>query len=211
MNDVTSIQPRQRTIVAWDVEGSTTRTNMARAALREDMYHVVEAALLACKITEDLREPFEDRGDGGIVLIRPVDRLPKPMFLQTFVPLLSDMLEEHGYTNPDRSFRLRVAIHSGEVLFDRNGFFGEDVDITCRLLNAPKLKRRLQMSAASLVLVVSDHIHRAVVRHGYEGIDERTFEPIVEVVVANTQYRGWVQVPAEILDKPVLTRIDRVS
>jgi hypothetical protein len=150
MNEVTSIQPRQRTIVAWDVEGSTTRTNMARAALREDMYHVVEAALLACKITEDLREPFEDRGDGGIVLIRPVDRLPKPMFLQTFVPLLNDMLDEHGYTNPDRSFRLRVAIHSGEVLFDRNGFFGEDVDITCRLLNAPKLKRRLQMSAASL-------------------------------------------------------------
>jgi len=211
MNDVTAIQPRQRTIVAWDVEGSTTRTNMARAALREDMYHVFETALLACKITEELREPFEDRGDGGVVLIRPVDRLPKPMFLQAFVPMLNDMLEEHGYAFPDRAFRLRVAIHSGEVLFDRNGFFGEDVDITFRLLNAPKLKRRLRMTAASLVLVVSDHIHRSVVRHGYEGIDERSFEPLVEVVVASLPYKGWVQVPAEALASQVVPRIDRVS
>src|SRR3954452_5858710 len=116
MNDVTSIQPRQRTIVAWDVEGSTTRTNMARAALREDMYHMVEAALLACKITEDLREPFEDRGDGGAALIRPVDRVPRTTLIQDFVPTLNDMLDEHGHAPPDRRFRLRVSIHSGEVL-----------------------------------------------------------------------------------------------
>ena len=211
MNEVTSIQPRQRTIVAWDVEASTTRTNMARAAMREDMYHVFEAALLACKITEDLREPFEDRGDGGVVLIRPVDGLPKTMFLRTFVPLLNDMLEEHGNTYPNRRFRLRVAIHSGEVLFDRNGFFGEDVDITFRLLNAPELKKRLRQSAAPMVLVVSDHIHRSVVRHDYAGIDGRTFEQTIDMVVAGLPCRGWVQVPAEALAGQDLPRIDRVS
>ena len=179
--------------------------------MREDMYHVFEAALLACKITEDLREPFEDRGDGGVVLIRPVDGLPKTMFLRTLVPMLNDMLEDHGNTFPGRQFRLRVAIHSGEVLFDRNGFFGEDVDITFRLLNAPELKQRLRQTAAPMVLVVSDHIHRSVVRHDYDGIDGRTFEPIIDMVVAGLPCRGWVQVPAEALAIQNLPRIDRVS
>lgn len=211
MNEITPIQPRQRTIVAWDVEGSTTRTNMARAALRIDMYHVIEAALLECGITEDLREPFHDRGDGGVILVRPVDRLPKTLFLQMFVPTLSEMLDEHANTFPDRRFRLRVAIHSGEVLYDDNGIFSEDVDITFRLINAPELKTRLRETVAPLVLVVSDHIHQSVVRHGYTGIDGRTFEPAIDLVVAGLPCRGWVQVPAEALASRNLPRIDRVS
>jgi hypothetical protein len=211
MNEPTSIQPRQRTIVAWDVEGSTTRTNTARAALREDMYRLVKAALLACGITEDLREPFHDRGDGGVVLVRPVDRLPKTLFLQSFVPMLSDMLDEHTTDFPDRGFRLRVAIHAGEVLYDENGIFGEDVDITFRLLNAAELKERLRQSIAPLILVVSDHMHRSVIRHGYDGIDGSSFEPVIDLIVAGLPCRGWVQIPAEALASHEIRRIDRVS
>jgi class 3 adenylate cyclase len=211
MNYITSIQPRQRTVLAWDVERSTTRTNMARAALRADMYRLLETALLECKITEDLREPFCDRGDGGVMLMRPADRLPKTLLLHTFVPLLSEMLSEHARDYPDRGFRLRVAIHSGEVHSDENGIFGEDIDITFRLLNAPELKVRLQQTEAPLVLVVSEHIYNAVVRHGYAGIDGRTFDPIIDFVVADLPCRGWVQVPAEALASQNLPRIDRVS
>lgn len=211
MDDVTSIQPRQRTIVAWDVEGSTTRTNMARAALRIDMYQLIEGALRQCGITEDLREPFHDRGDGGFTLVHPADRLPKTLYLQSFVPTLNDMLDEHSNTLPDRRFRLRVAIHSGEVLYDENGIFGEDVDITFRLLNAPELKDRLRETAAPLILAVSDHIHRAVIRHDYAGIDRRSFAPIIDIVVAGLPYRGWVQVPAEAFASRGLPHIDRVS
>lgn len=211
MNDVTTIQPRQRTIVAWDVEGSTTRTNMARAALRIDMYQLIQGAMLHCGITEDLREPFHDRGDGGFTLVRPADRLPKTLFLRSFVPTLSEMLDEHSNTLPDRRFRLRVAIHSGEVLYDENGIFGEDVDITFRLLNAPELKSRLRQTAAPLILAVSDHIHRAVIRHDYAGIDRRSFAPIIDIVVAGMRCRGWVQVPAEALASRGLPHIDRVS
>lgn len=211
MNETTSIQPRQRTIVAWDVERSTDRTNMARAALRTDMYQLVEAALLECGIGASLREPYHDRGDGGVILVRPVDRAPKTLLLRTFVPTLSDLLAEHANTFPARKFRLRVAIHSGEVLFDNNGIFGEDVDITFRLLNDDALKRRLRQTAAPLVLAVSDHIYRSVIRHGYDGIDVRTFAPMIELVLAGLPCRGWVQVPAEALASQVLPRIDRVS
>jgi hypothetical protein len=210
MNEVTSIQPRQRTVLAWDVEASTTRTNMARAALRRDMYEVLEAALRECDITEDLRDAYYDRGDGGVTLLRPVDRLPRPLLLHTFIPILNDLLDEHAAAYPDRAFRLRVAIHSGEVLFDENGIFGEDVDITFRLINAPELKHRLRQTPAPLVLAVSDDFHRSVVRHGYAGIDGRSFEPIIDLDIGGRPYRGWVQVPAEALASRGLPRIDRM-
>lgn len=190
------LQPLQRIIVAIDIEGSTSRLNPAKATLRSDMYDLFESALLDCKITEDLREPFYDRGDGAMTLVRPDDGVPKTALLQTFVPALREKLAEHAAAHPDRMFRLRVAIHSGEVHFDQMGTFGEDIDITFRLLNAPKLKLQLQQTEAPLVLVVSDHIHRSVIRHGYDGIDGETFEPIICLEVANQQHTGWVQISA---------------
>jgi hypothetical protein len=211
MNEVAKLHPRQRIIVACDIEGSTTRTNPAKAVLRGDMYDLLEAALLECAITEDLREPFYDRGDGAMALLRPVDGVPKTLLLRTFVPALSEMLAEHAAVNPDRMFRLRVAIHSGEVHFDDRGTFGEDIDITFRLLNAPELKHRLQQTEAPLVLAVSDHIHRSVIRHGYDGIDGRTFEQSICLEVAGQRHTGWVQVPAEAIASRAVPRIDRVS
>jgi class 3 adenylate cyclase len=211
MNEVAKLHPRQRIIVACDIEGSTTRTNPGRGALRADMYNLLEAALLECEITEDLREPFFDRGDGAMALVRPVDGVPKTLLLRTFVPVLSGMLSEHAEIHPDRSFRLRVAIHSGEVHFDPQGVFGEDIDITFRLLEAPELKRRLQETAAPLVLVVSGDIYRSVIRHGYDGIDGRTFEQSICLEVAGQRHYGWVQVPAEAAASRTVPRIDRVS
>jgi hypothetical protein len=208
MSEITKLQPRQRSIVACDVQGSTTRTNTAKAALRADMYNLLEAALLECKITEDLREPFVDSGDGVLTMVRPVDGVPKTLLLRTFVPVLSAILAEHAAVHPERAFRLRVVVHSGEVHFDKQGIFGEDIDITFRLLNSPELKEWLRRSGAPLVLAVSDHIHRSVVRHGYDGIDGRSFEPAICLEVAGQRHTGWVQVPREHQD---VLRIDRVS
>jgi hypothetical protein len=218
MNKVTKLQPpRQRVIFVCDIEGSTSRTNTAKAAVRADMYDLLEAALLECNITEDLHEPFINTGDGLIMLVPPVDGLPKTLLLDSFVPVLSDMLAEHAAIHPGRKFRLRVAIHSGEVHFDRQGTFGEDIDLTFRLLNSPELKQRLQGTDAPLVLAVSDHIHRSVIRHGYDGIDGQTFEPLIGVEMAGQLHTGWVQVPAEataraeVMARRELPRIDRVS
>lgn len=204
-------QPRQRLMVVCDIEGSTTRTNPEKAALRADMYDLLEAALLDCKITEDLREPPTNTGDGVLILVRPVDMVPKTLLLHTFAPVLSDMLAEHAALHPDRKFRLRLAIHSGEVHSDWQGPFSEDVDLTFRLLNAPELKLRLQQTDAPLVLAISDHIHRSVVRHGYDGIDGSTFEPIISLKMAGQDHIGWVQVPGESMASQGVRRIDRVS
>jgi hypothetical protein len=161
--------------------------------IRADMYGLIEAALLACKITEALREPLINTGDGVLALVRPVDEVSTTLLLRAFAPALSAMLAEHADIHPNRRFRLRVAIHSGDVHFDRVGPFSEDVDLTFRLLNAPELKQRLQQTDSPLMLAVSDHIHRSVIRQGYNGIDRRTFEPIIFFEMAGQRHTGWVR------------------
>lgn len=207
----TPIHPRQRTIVAVDIEGSTDRNNTERARLRDDMYELLEKSLLDSGITGDLRDEFVDRGDGAMVFIHPADTVPHTLLLSTFVPTLSDRLAEHGTTG-QYGFRLRAAVHFGQVHFDRRGPFGEDVDLTVRLLDAPRLKERLRDTGAPLVLVVSELVYWSVVRHGYEGIDETAFAPEISLELAGRAYHGWVNVPAETLRVAApAPRVDRVS
>jgi class 3 adenylate cyclase len=195
MNTTLPVLPRHRSIVAVDIEGSTARTNPARAQFRSALYDLLEAALHASGISEQHRDPLIDRGDGALVLIHPVDQAPKTVLLTTFVPTLSDLLAEHATQHPGERFRLRVAVHAGEVHYDSRGCYGEDLDLTFRLLNAPELKKKLRQSDAPLALVVSQDIHRSLIRHGYDGIDDSAFEPLVRVRMAGQRFRGWVHVP----------------
>jgi class 3 adenylate cyclase len=194
MTTSVAVLPRHRAIVAVDIEGSTTRTNMARAQLRNTMYDLLEEALMLAGISEQYRD-LVDRGDGVLVLIRPVDDLPKTTLLNTVIPALSDLLSRLETERPEHSFRMRAAMHAGEVHYDKRGIYGEDIDITCRLLDAPEVKVKLKVANAPLVLVVSDHIYASLIRHGYDGIDSSTFEPIVQFQMGKLRRHGWVQVP----------------
>jgi hypothetical protein len=187
--------PLHRFIVAVDVEGSTTRTNPAKGRLRAVMYELFQATMRLSGISKDLHDPLFDRGDGAMLLIHPVDELPKTLLLNTFIPALSLLLTEHNKKSPETGFRLRCAVHAGDAHFDRWGVFGEAIDLTCRLLDAPELKAKLAETTAPLVLVVSDDIHRWVVSQGYDGIDGVSFEPLVWVRVRERRHRGWVHVP----------------
>ncbi|HKS44892.1 MAG TPA: hypothetical protein VJT49_07195 [Amycolatopsis sp.] len=191
----TLVVPRTRTILSLDAEGSTTRTNTGRALLRRVMYQLLEEALRVSGITPEHHDDFSDRGDGVLVLIRPVDEAPKTLLLTTVIPTLSALLAEHAAREPDQRLRLRAAVHAGEVHYDDRGCYGEDIDLTFRLLNAPALKRTLRQADAPLVLAVSQDIYRSLIRHGYEGIDGNAFEPLMRVRMAGRWVRGWVQVP----------------
>jgi class 3 adenylate cyclase len=194
VSTMSPVLPRHRTIFAVDIEGSTSRTNSGRAMLRNTMYDVLEEALTSSGCTEQHRDLI-DRGDGALALIHPVDDLPKTKLLNSVVPTLSELL---GRLEPEYGVRLRAALHAGEVHTDGWGWYGEDIDITCRLLDAPELKRKLKQTSAPLVLVVSQDIYRSVIRHGYDGIEDSTFEPLVQLRIAGLRQRGWVQVPAAV-------------
>jgi hypothetical protein len=187
--------PCHMSIMAVDIESSTARSNSAQAQLRGVMYELFEEALQVSGIAKRHRDALIDRGDGILALIRPVDQVPKALLLNSVIPTLSKLLTAHGSRYPDNQFRLRAVVHAGEVHYDRRGCFGEALDITFRLLDAAEVKRKLRQTTASLVLVVSDDIYHSVIRQGYPGIDETSFEPLVHVRIADQQHLGWINVP----------------
>jgi class 3 adenylate cyclase len=186
--------PLHRAVVAVDIVGSTTRANPAKARLRQLMYKLLNQALRTSGIPERHHDPLIDRGDGALVLIQPSDQIPKTLLLHTFFPALHQLLANHNAHHAEHAFQLRVAVHAGEVHYDQWGQFGEALDITCRLLDAPEFKRILASTTAPVALVVSDDFYRSIVKHGYDEIDARKYRQIVRVEMAGVAYPGWVQV-----------------
>ena len=143
-----------RTVVALDIERSTTRPDPVKAELRQTMYALFDAALHAADIHRRHRDRFADRGDGLLALIHP-DHAPR-VLLRRVIPAFGLLLAEHNAGRPpERQLRVRVVVHAGTVFYDANGCFGEILDAAFRLLDAPCVKGALQAAQAPLVLVVS--------------------------------------------------------
>ena len=127
-------------------------------------------------------DPFTDRGDGLLVLLRPVDEIPKPVLLSHLIPALARLLAAYNSrispADQPRILRLRAVIHAGEVHCDVNGLFGEDLDVAFRLLDAPRFKAELKSATVPLALVASDYIYQSVISHGYDGIDDTGIPPV---------------------------------
>ncbi|HEX6509704.1 MAG TPA: hypothetical protein VF221_18910 [Chloroflexota bacterium] len=186
--------PMHRSIVAVDLEGSTTRTNLVKGELRRIMYDLLRRTLEGATITENLLEPLTDRGDGILVLIRPHDQVPKTVLLEHLIPQLTALLVEHNATVTQHALRvrLRAVVHAGEVHSDSRGFYGEAIDVAIRLMDSAAVKKALKLAAGPLVLVVSEEIHSGIVRHGYV---DGAYRPLVRVRVGYRQHRGWVHIP----------------
>jgi hypothetical protein len=195
--------PHYRAIVALDIESSTSRPNPVKGELRNKAYELFEVALCTAGVDKRYRDRFIDRGDGILALIHPVDQAPKALLLNRTVPLLGRLLTEYNtslprHSQPQRQLRIRVVVHAGEVHYDDNGCYGEALDVAFRLLDAAPVKRALRETADPLVLVISGDIHSSVVRHGYDGIDDESFRPLVRVRVAGRRFPGWVRIPEHV-------------
>jgi hypothetical protein len=192
--------PHYRAIVALDIERSTSRPDSVKAELRNKTYELFDAALYSAGIHKRHRDRYIDRGDGLLALIHPADRAPKVLLLNRVVPAFSSLLADYNASLPhsgrlQRQLRVRVVTHAGDVRYDANGCFGEALDVAFRLLDADPVKRALRETADPLVLVISGDIYSSVVRHGYDGIDQRAFHPLVRVQIADRRYPGWIHIP----------------
>ena len=191
-------QPMHRVIVALDIEKSTLRTNPVKEALRHRTYLLLAEALNRAGIEDGHLERLTDRGDGVLVLVRPADEVPKTILLESFVPSLSSLLTDYNAEfvhDPPRQLGLRVVIHAGEVHDDGRGFFGEELDVAFRLLDAPSVKRILRLASVPLVVVVSGEIFWSIVQHGYGDLDAALYDRIVRVRVGGRQREGRIHLP----------------
>jgi class 3 adenylate cyclase len=194
--------PHYRAIVALDIECSTSRPDPVKAELRNKTYELFDAALRSAGIHRGHRDRFIDRGDGVLALIHPVDQAPKALLLNRAIPSLNRLLTDYNaslppLSRPQRQLRVRVVIHAGEVHYDANGCFGETLDVAFRLLDASRVKRALRETGYPLILVISGEIYSSVVRHGYDGIDQQAFHPLVRVQIAGNRHPGWVHIPEQ--------------
>jgi hypothetical protein len=196
--------PLYRSMVIVDLEGSTWRNNPAKGELRRILYELLDRALDAAGITAGDLEPVADRGDGMLILIKPHDDVPKTVLFSLLMPTLIALLVEYNNSISQSALRirLRAVIHAGEVHNDGKGFYGEDLDVAFRLLNAPRVKTALREAPeVPLVLVVSEAIFTAIVRHRY--IEAGRYEPLVRVRVAERQHKGWVHLPTPYVSECV--------
>ncbi len=194
-----SEDPVHRLIFAVDIEGSTDRNNLAKGQLRRVLYDLLKQALNAAGIAAGHLEPFTDRGDSVLILIKPHDEVPKTLVLNRLVPILDDLLSTNNTSvrEPELRIRLRVVVHAGEIHEDDNGFYGDDLDAAFRLLEAASLKKALKdATGASLILVVSEEIYNGIVQQGY--LHESSYRPLVRVRVGRRQRRGWAHIPEQL-------------
>ena len=208
--------PRYRTIVALDIERSTSRPDPVKAELRNKTYELFDAALCSAGIHKRHRDRFIDRGDGVLALIHPVDQAPKALLLNRAIPAFSRLLIDYNTSlphpsRPHRQLRVRVVMHAGEVHYDANGCFGEALDLAFRLLDAARVKKALRETADPLILVISGDIYGSIVRHGYDGIDQHAFHQLVRVQIAGNRHPGRICTPEHATPHQVtqLTRYRR--
>ncbi len=189
------ILPVHWSILAFDVEGFSApyRDDRARAAVRAGFYQVLRESFQASGLPWS-SDTYEDRGDGAIVLVSPL--VPKVLLIDPLLGCLCARLAEHNRTaRLAERFRLRCAVHAGEVATDEYGMAGLDLILACRMLDAAELRASLVNSRVDLATIVSDGIYRAVVRHGYRDIDPTTYHP-VHVRVKQNRIHAWLHIPA---------------
>jgi hypothetical protein len=184
--------PSPRTIVALDIERSTTRPDPVKAELRIMLYELFDAALRSAGIQSEDRDPFMDRGDGLLALIHPVAGATGPVLLSRVVPCLSRLLISYNAglsaeARKLRQLRIRVVVHVGGVNYDAHGCYGEALDTAFRLLDAPDAKKALATAPGPLLLVVSEDVGRAVVRL---GLDRPDLGPCQRQISVQIGYEG---------------------
>ena len=151
------------TVVVVDVEAFGGRLNPNQLRVRQGMYRSLERAFATAGISWGACR-YSDLGDGVLVLA-PAE-IPKTLFADFLPGALADELAVHNEVHPaPERFRLRLALHAGEVSSDEHGVTGSSILHAQHLVDAPELKRVLADAAAVLAVIASDWFFGEVVRH----------------------------------------------
>jgi hypothetical protein len=178
-----------RSIIVVDIAGSGRWHNQTLLHARDVLTTAVYAGLAAAGVT---RAFVEHCGDGMILLIPA--RVSKIDLLDPVIPTIADHIHAHNTTASQR-IRLRVAVHAGEVHRDPHGWVGTDLITACRLVNGEPLYQELRHpTQPDVVVVVSDLIYQAVVRHHYRSIDPAEYTP-THIQVKETNTVAWLHTP----------------
>lgn len=188
--------------MAVDIErfGDPHRDDRSGRAVIEAFYRLLRGAFAASSVPwEECR--IEDRGDGAIIFVPA--RFATVRLLNPLLGWLSTAMADHNRSAAlEARLRLRLALHHGTVLPTDYSHTGNNVVLTCRLLDSAPLRTALAHSPGNLAVIVSEHVYDNLVRHGHAGIDPAAYHPVT-VAVKRTRARAWVHLPGST-QPPVL-------
>ncbi|ALG11841.1 ATP-binding protein [Kibdelosporangium phytohabitans] len=186
-----------RAIVAVDVEGFSSRTDLQQSAVRRNLYESLEQGFNEAGIPWRDCDTSQDRGDGVLVLVPPdvahtnlVDQLPHR--------LAAALRRNNAIYAVEAQIRLRVAVHVGKIDFDDHGIAGHTVNFTCRMLDAPVLKAVLAASRGVFSLMVSDWFYRQVVEPD-PAIRPDTYREVFVGVKEESATAAWIRLPEDLV------------
>jgi hypothetical protein len=144
----------ERFCVAVDLEGYGRRTDAGQEQAQEALAGVLDAAWAAAVPTGALRQP---NGDGEVALLPPDAAAAEVLgLLRALQGALHEVNMGAAGLAGDR-LRLRAAAHHGVARPARNGFAGDGVVRTCRLLGSRALRGELTARpGADLAVALSD-------------------------------------------------------
>jgi len=182
-----------RTIVVADMAGfgSQCGTNPHQLAVREGMYQALRHAFDDAGIgwADCYRE---DRGDGALMLAPAT--VPKALFVDVLPHTLAGALAAHNSAACSLNrIRLRLAMHAGEVNYDRHGVTGAALNHTFRLVQADPVRDALDDSCGDVAIIVSAWFFEEVIRHSVHT-DPASYRT-VPVDIKETTTVGWVATP----------------
>jgi hypothetical protein len=179
-----------RMLVAVDVTGfgRSERDNEAQVVVRRSLWELLEESFAASRIKRR-RCRWEDRGDGVLIVVSP--DVSADVLLDQVVHHLREGLRNHnlGAREAER-IQLRMAIHSGHVLFDDHGVTGHALTRLFRILEAPQFKEAFSVTGTELGLIVSDQIYKDLIMHRSGRIDRSMYQR-TEVGVKETKTIAW--------------------
>lgn len=184
-----------RTIVFVDVADFTNpdRNVADLEAVVSGLYEVLHAALTASGV-DYKRCEIEDRGDGALIMIPPdfskstlIDRLPDR--------LVAEIRRYNATRVPAARFKLRVAIHAGDIRHNATSWVGPAVNLAARILEAAEVKSAFAQSDRLVALIASHYFYSEVIEQD-PGVAPDAYRRI-DVSVKTYSGTIWVRLHGE--------------
>jgi class 3 adenylate cyclase len=177
-------------ILVVDMAGYGRLDNRGQLRARAILDKSIDTAIRTIGLTRACSAIYH-RGDGVLMVIPPT--ISKADLLDPLLPRLAKAIHAANADPTSERVRIRVAVHAGELIQDSTGWFGTDLNLACRLVDAEAAYARLRESVESeIVLVTSDVIYEGVIRHGYRDLDPSDYRR-VRVRAKEVDTTAWLR------------------
>lgn len=187
----------RRLCLAADVEQYSSLDTRTQSTVQSELVRMLDeaAALTGLDRTAWTRQP---QGDLEFAVLP--EATPEDVVLGSFVHHLAVRLGDRNARPAVQRVRLRMAVDTGVVADAALGHAGPAPVAVARYVNAPQLKTVLAtLTAADLVVMVSDRLYQDVVRSGRPDLDPAQYVR-AHVRVKEFGGYGWIRVPGHAPD-----------